>query len=261
VLEQLRLIARVRELVGEDPELAAALTYGSFTQGVGDEWSDIEFWLFPAAGAPFDPVLWCSRVGALNLVTPNEFGGYVAFLPGLLRMEVHVAEDVSVVRDWPARGAPVDDMVLLDRTGELTRALGQLRGHPPVPDSAAQVEALCGRFANWLVLADHVLRRGEVLRAFDALGHVQRHLLWLVRLSSGHVEHWLTPSRAAETDLPAHQIEHLASATGAARTAQMHAALRNAWAVGRVHWTELAARYNFPVPDRLFTELDAALPE
>jgi lincosamide nucleotidyltransferase B/F len=260
VWEQVRVIARVRELVADDAELVAALTYGSFPQGVGDQWSDVEFWLFPAAGTRFDPVAWCAQLGELNLVTPNEFGGYVAFLPGLLRMEVHVADDVAAVRDWPARGAPVADMVLLDRTGALTQALDALPQHPALPRTAAEIEALCGRFANWLVLAHHVCRRGELLRAFDALAHLQRHLLWLVRLGTGHTEHWLTPSRAAETDLPAHLVDQLASATGGARVEDLDRALREAWAIGRAQWTALAARYHFPLPDRLFTELDAALP-
>ena len=46
MLRQQDLITRVRELCAADPRLDAALMYGSIAQGVGDEYSDIEFWLF-----------------------------------------------------------------------------------------------------------------------------------------------------------------------------------------------------------------------
>jgi hypothetical protein len=71
-----------------------------------------------------------------------------------------------------------------------------------VPASAAEIDELCGRCASWLVLAHHMACRGELLRAHDALAHVQRYLLWIARLVAGPTEHWLTPSRCAECDLP-----------------------------------------------------------
>lgn len=77
--------------------------------------------------------------------------------------------------------------------------------------------------------------------AFDALAHAQRHLLWMARLAEHRTEHWLTPSRAAESEL---------------RTAfpHTHGEVRAAWRVGRALWTQLATP-----PEALFAELDAAL--
>jgi len=267
VLEQLRLIDRVRELCRGDERLAAVLTYGSFPQGVADQWSDVEFWLFTEAGAELDPAAWCAAVGTLNLLVRNEFGAHVGFFPGLLRGEFHFAPaaDIDSVRDWPTRGAPVAKMVLLDRTGALTAALASLPEWPPTPGApgkpgaAEEVQTLCGRYANWLVLAHHVAQRGELLRAVDALAHVNRHLLWLARLVGGHHEHWLTPSRAAETDLPAYLVEHAYDATARADPDDIARALRAAWASGRVYWLELSARYGFPWPEALTAELEAAL--
>jgi lincosamide nucleotidyltransferase B/F len=65
VLEQDRLIERVRQLCSDDTRLDAALMYGSFTQGQADVWSDIEFWLFFADDslADVDPDSWCAAVG------------------------------------------------------------------------------------------------------------------------------------------------------------------------------------------------------
>jgi len=49
-----------------------------------------------------------------------------------------------------------------------------------------RVRLACGRFANWLLLAYHLVCRGESLRAVDALAHARRHLLWMARLGRRH---------------------------------------------------------------------------
>ncbi len=98
-----------------------------------------------------------------------------------------------------------------------------------------------------LVLALQVTRRGELLRAADALAHAQRHLLWMVRLAEGRTEHWLTPSRNAEKVLPAEVVAALHAATS------VPAAIKAMWTCGRRYWEQLA-----PIPSELFDELDAA---
>ena len=233
MLPQEPLIARVREVCEEDRRLSAALMYGSFAQGSADEHSDIEFWLFFDED-PGPPAQWIGRITRPLHVVLNEFGAQVAFFPGLIRGEFHFANDVGSVRDWPARGGAV---AVLDRRGELAAALSVLPERPAI--EAAEV--ICGRFANWLLLAHHVAQRGEGLRALDALAHAQRHLLWMARLAEHRTEHWLTPSRAAEREL----------STSFPRT---HEDVRAAWRAGRALWIRLAEP-----PAALFAELDAAL--
>jgi predicted nucleotidyltransferase len=46
MLQQEAMIARTRNVCREDERLAAAMMYGSFAQGEGDGFSDIEFILF-----------------------------------------------------------------------------------------------------------------------------------------------------------------------------------------------------------------------
>ncbi|WP_430791862.1 hypothetical protein [Actinoplanes sp. G11-F43] len=244
---QHRLIAAVEQRCHQDGRLAAALTYGSFVTGEADAHSDIEFWLFFTTMP--DPYEWIRSIGSSRHVVVNEFGAHVAFFPGLIRGEFHFApeDDIASVADWPARGAPVDRMIVLDRTGALRRALDSLPEQPDVPGSLGSVGEVCGRFANWLILAHQVSLRGERLRSADALAHARRHLLWMARLVTGHTEHWLTPSRAAETDLPS---EEVAALHGATTPAEM-------WIVGRRYWRILAGPA--AVPEALFTELDEAL--
>ena len=77
---QNQLIDRVRVLCASDPAIVAELTYGSFPQGIGDEYSDIEFWLFFAG--PVDPLSWLQAMAPYEYVVLNEFGSHVVFFTG-----------------------------------------------------------------------------------------------------------------------------------------------------------------------------------
>ncbi|BCJ41061.1 hypothetical protein GCM10010168_46410 [Actinoplanes ianthinogenes] len=246
---QHELIRRVGELCRGDDDLVAALTYGSFPAGEADEHSDIEFWLFFGSAQP-NPVGWLEMIAPFRHVVVNEFGSHVVFFPGLVRGEFHfaTADEIGSVRTWPARSADLGRMIVVDRTGELRAALASLPSSPELPDPAE----LCGRFANWLVLAHRVAQRGELLRAVDALGQVQRHLLWMVRLAEGRTEHWLTPSRAAEEELPGPVVAALGRATAsAADPGAVREAIAAAWGCGAGYWRRLVDA----VPEELFADL------
>jgi lincosamide nucleotidyltransferase len=260
VLQQEHLINRVRELCHADARLVAALTYGSFAQGEGDAHSDIEFWLFfrPEDAQTADRRAWLDRLGTIRHVVVNEFGSHVVFFPNLIRGEFHfaTADDISSIATWPARSAPTDQMVIVDRTGALRQTLEALPPQPHLPSSGAETEELCGRFANWLILAHHVSRRGELLRAIDALSHAQRYLLWMARLAQGSTGHWLTPSRRAEIDLGEDVIRAIHATAPRADIRSIDNAIAAAWTCGRAFWLMLANRSGREVPTELFKELD-----
>jgi lincosamide nucleotidyltransferase B/F len=261
---QLELIERVRSLCAAEPGLDAALMYGSFAKDEADEHSDIEFWLFftKAARARLDPAAWCARVAPASRVLLNEFGAHVAFFPQLIRGEFHfvTVAHIPAVSLWPERGAPVERMLILDRSGRLEPVLRALPERATAWTAETVQTEYCDRFANWLVLAWHLVERGELLRAWDALGHVQRHLLWMARLAEDATGHWLTPSRAAESELSAASIAGLTAAAGAADEEGLRRALSVALAEGRGHWETLAARYGawVSVPQALLDEIAAA---
>ena len=258
---QLELIERVRALCAAEPGLDAALMYGSFAKDEADEHSDIEFWLFftKAAHARLDPAAWCARVAPASHMLLNEFGAHVAFFPQLIRGEFHfvTVAHIPAVSLWPERGAPVERMLILDRSGRLEPVLRALPERATASTAETVQAEYCDRFANWLVLAWHLVERGELLRAWDALGHVQRHLLWMARLAEGATGHWLTPSRAAESELSAASIAGLTEAAGAADEVALRRALSAALAEGRRHWETLAARYGawVSVPRTLLDEI------
>ena len=229
--------------------------YGSIAQGIGDEYSDIEFWLF--FEEPPDPVAWCGRVGPALAITVNEFGSHVVFFEGLIRGEFHFATtaDLPVVAEWPSLGARTDDVIVLDRRGALRPLVESLPDRVRPAETPAEVAELCLRFANWVVLAMHVTGRGEVLRAQDALGHARRHLTWMTRLATGATETWLTPSRRAESELPPTVVARLHETLGADPGEE----LRAMWRIGLEMWRELSARHAFATPIDLWRELDRRL--
>lgn len=263
MLLQEALIVRVRELCLVDPRLDAALMYGSFASDEADAYSDVEFWLFfePERRGEVEPRTWCAQIAQPLMHVRNDFGTDVVVFPGLIRGEFHFAttDDIAAVRDWPARGAAVDRMIVVDRRGALRPVLESLAERAAVPASAAEIDELCGRFANWLVLAHHVACRGEQLRARDALAHVHRHLLWMARLVAGRTEHWLTPSRWAERELPHDLLAELRGT--AAAGSDVRAAIHRAWQCGRRCWTELAHRHGGALPLPLFAEIEGRLPQ
>lgn len=46
MLKQKELIANVKNLTESDERITACMMYGSFTKGEGDQYSDIEFYIF-----------------------------------------------------------------------------------------------------------------------------------------------------------------------------------------------------------------------
>jgi lincosamide nucleotidyltransferase len=68
----------------------------------------------------------------------------------------------------------------------------------------------------------------------------------MARLAEDSTAHWLTPSRAAEAELPARTVEAVAARTPA-----------SLWREGRAQWLTLLARTGRPEPAALFAELDA----
>jgi lincosamide nucleotidyltransferase len=263
VLPQERLIARVRELCHNDDRLVAALTYGSFIHGEADAHSDIEFWLFFDArlAVALDTHAWLGDIDEVRYVAVNEFGAHVVFFPNLVRGEFHfaTADDIASVVTWPARGAPTDRMIVVDHTGALRRALDSLPSQVRLPTSPREIDELCGRFANWLVLTHQVTQRGELLRAIDALSHTQRHLLWMARLAEDRTQHWLTPSRRVESDLPTEVLNVIYRTTTTADRDAVTRAVAVTWATGRRYWQQLADRTGGTIPVELFADLDSAI--
>ena len=178
--------------------------YGSFPKGEGDAYSDVEFYVYLAEGEldGFDSEAWIEVLEAPLAFFTNEYGTRVAIFDDLVRGEFHFeqAARVTHVSEWSPVERPGDraQMVLLDRTGALTRALASVERRPL---RVSDIQDVYDRFLNWWLLGIHVLRRGERARAANALDLGRGFLLQLARAAEQSVDHWLAPTRMLESEL------------------------------------------------------------
>jgi predicted nucleotidyltransferase len=82
MLQQEAMIERTRRVCKEDERLTAAMMNGSFAQGEGDGFSDIEFILFfrDEELEGFDQEEWVSRISPVGLYFVNEYGNGTAII-------------------------------------------------------------------------------------------------------------------------------------------------------------------------------------
>jgi len=239
MLSQELMIQTVRDLCKRDNRIVAAAMYGSFTRGEGDEFSDIEFYLFvdDAAHDAFDLAAWIANIAPLDECFQNEFGTTVALFSSLIRGEFHACPSSSMqqVRDWSNNVwvQDVDAMVVMDRTGELKEFLSSLVGTGPDRCDPKEVSLLFLRFLDWMVFGSSVLRRREHARALEILWFVHRHLLWMVRILEGTTEHYPTPSKGLEGDISAKAYRQFEMCTATVNRDSLTDAYRESWSWGK----------------------------
>lgn len=149
------MIEAVRTVCARDPDLVAALMYGSFAKGEGDRFSDIEFWCF------FDrvPVAreWTARIAPLRGLVRNEHGTDVALFENGVRGEFHLktATEIETVATWTGELGGME--VIADRDGGLAEALARSDRDYRPPDRPGRLQALCDGLVDHLLLGTAVL--------------------------------------------------------------------------------------------------------
>jgi lincosamide nucleotidyltransferase B/F len=264
ILPQEAMIERVRRICRLDEHLVAAMMYGSFIQSEGDEYSDIEFVFFVKEDALIDQKKWVAQIAPVELYFINEFGVGTAIFDNLVRGEFHFdkASDIKKVdeswrrTDWLPS---LDVTLVLDRTGELTRRLKMVVGSPLDRDTPEQAQFLCRGFFNWFLFGLNLLARGELARALDYLGSVQRYLLWMVRLLERTMTHWPTPSKALERDISEAAYARYAACTACLDEETLWSAYLSAWGWGKEMTLSLAERHDVVLPSTLYGRLDRRL--
>lgn len=256
MLQQEAMIERVRQVCRADERLAAAMMYGSFAQGEGDEHSDIEFILFFEDGAlvTLDQEEWVSRIAPVELYFVNEHGIGTAIFENLVRGEFHFdrASDIEKVDEsWRETDffPSAEAALVMDRTGELERRLREISGPPPNRDTPTRVEFQCSLFLN-------VLQRGENARALELLGNTQGHLLWMARTLEGTTTHWATPSKMLEGDVSETSYARYAACTARLDGKELMDAYLGAWEWGRELTVALGERHGVAPPATLIESFD-----
>lgn len=265
MLLQSKMIQLLRALCQEDERLAAALLYGSFTCGEGDQFSDIECALFfrdehlPAV----DQLAWVNQIAPVSLYFADDFGHHTAIFENLVRGEFHFepASAMAQVVSWRGNAwfPSLDAAVLVDRTGELARYIARLLESPPERDTPEQVQHLVAHFLNGMLFGANVLARGEPARALDLLTLTHRYLLWMVRLAERTTDHWPTPSRRMEQDISAAAYQRFVTCTAGLPDSALRRAYGATWVWGCELMQGLALRQQCQLPDALIARIDKLL--
>lgn len=258
--EQEVMIARVRTLAAEDEALVAVLMYGSFALFEGDEFSDIEFYLFFDGRLDrIDRKRWLERIAPLQMHYVNEFGTDTAIFRNAVRGEFHfeAASNISAITGWENAWFPSQDAaVVLDRTGELTHSIARFARQPPRMNSPTTAEFIAQSLINWTLMGANLLNRGELAAALTLLGRVHTDVLKAARIVEGTTVHWLTPSRHLEADISALSYERFRTCTAALSGPEVRAAFAATWKWARELIGVLAARHDLALPEALLTQID-----
>jgi lincosamide nucleotidyltransferase len=269
MLQQEAMIERTRHVCREDGRLVAAMMYGSFAQGGGDAFSDVEFILFfeDEALEGLDQEEWVSRISPVGLYFVNEYGNGTAIFENLIRGEFHFdrASDIDRVVGESMREADwlpsLEDTLVLDRTGELTPRLREIVGPPPERDTPGQIRFVCDCFVNWFLFGANLFARGELARSLDLLRIVRDRLLQMVRVLEGSTVHWFNSSKFLESEISELSYARYMSCTARLDRDELRRAYLSAWEWGRELMSSLAQRHGLSPPAALLVRLDRRFAE
>jgi lincosamide nucleotidyltransferase len=269
MLKQEAMIERTRHVCQEDERLVAAMMYGSFAQGEGDGYSDIEFILFfeDEELDDLDQEEWVSRISPVGLYFVNEYGNGTAIFENLVRGEFHFdrASDIERIVGESMKDADwlpsLQDTLVLDRTGELTPRLREIIGPPPERDTPEQVRFVCDCFVNWFLFGANLFARGELARSLDLLGIVRNRLLQMVRVREGSTVHWFNAAKFLETEISESSYARYAACTARLDRHELQQAYLSAWRWGRELVTSLGDTHSAVPPADLLVRLDLHVAE
>jgi lincosamide nucleotidyltransferase B/F len=263
------MIERTRRVCREDERLLAAMMYGSFAQGEGDGFSDIEFILFfeDEELEDLDQEEWVSRISPVGLYFVNEYGNGTAIFENLVRGEFHFdrASDIDRIVGESMRDADwlpsLEETLVLDRTGELTPRLRGIVGPPPERDTPGQIRFVCDCFVNWFLFGANLFARGELARSLDLLGIVRDRLLQMVRVLEGSTLHWFNSSKFLEREISETSYARFVACTARLDRDELQQAYLSAWEWGRELMSSLAQRHGVAPPAALLVRLDRRFAE
>ena len=206
MLIQHYLIEKVREASLSDEQISAVLMYGSFIKGEGDRFSDVEFYLFYKDGADINRREWVSSIHPVDMFFANEYGTDVAIFDNLVRGEFHFlpVSEIGIIKTWQGLTSfeYKHNMLLVDKEGYLADTLKDIPATSPERNTPEHIEWLAQSLINNLLFTKNVLQRGELAHAHQLFGQVQKYLLWLIRIRCNVTNHWESPTKKLEADIP-----------------------------------------------------------
>jgi hypothetical protein len=172
-----RFLARANDVLAADARLVGVAAAGSFASDAMDEFSDLDLVIATEVDAHASVMADRRRIAAALGPLLAAFTGEHVGEPRLL---ICLYDDVAPLHvdlkfvALPDAARRVDEPVVLwERDGRLTRALGTGRAAYPAPD-AQWIE---DRFWVWVHYIAAKIGRGEIFEALDGLAHLRAWVL------------------------------------------------------------------------------------
>ncbi|MBU8567949.1 nucleotidyltransferase [Virgibacillus pantothenticus] len=261
------IIQTVREKCIEDELVSACMMYGSFTKGEGDQYSDVEFYIFIEDDEieNFSSRHWVSEVYPVDLIFYNEYGTEVVIFSNMIRGEFHFlpVSKIEVIKSFKPTGVfpDTESMYIYDSTEQLKPLLDDLGGAGPDRMTDENVNFAFNNFVNAWMMGVNVMKRGELARSLEALTHVQKFILQLIRVKENTVERWLNSTKNLEEDISTESYKDYVSVTSKLKENEMKTAYKNALNIVEVLNEMLSSLYMVDVDKDLISKLYSYLYE
>lgn len=264
---QSRVVAAARD----DPRIVGLLDYGSWSEGRGDEWSDVDLSVFIHDDAyeafEVEWVRWAGGFGRLLLAFVGDIGNHWTVYDGAAKpiradFALHRASAMPDLLTWPNAPLSVEHMVLVDKTGgALTALAARTVGRDLGPQDVPQrFELVCANFWYYADRTWSKLQRGPTWGVrFDLDFIMMGSLMALLRLEAGRVDRWRASDAAAniERDISPGRLDQLNACIPGPAPADLAPALQRIFQLGRDVSAAAAARYQRPWPAELAGRLVA----
>lgn len=204
-MTQLQMIDTTKSIAQRDENVSAVFMYGSFTKNEGDQYSDIEFYIFLKGKENFSAEKWVNQIYPTALYFTNEYGSEVAIFENLIRGEFHflTVNEIDVIKSWEGfvTFSDFDQMNIIDKDGLLRETLNQIKTKSPNRTTNENILFLSQSLLNVLLTTNNLIKRQEYAHAYQSLSSVQKYLLWLIRIATNQTNHWESPTKSLENDI------------------------------------------------------------
>ena len=261
MLKQKELIANVKNLTESDERITACMMYGSFTKGEGDQYSDIEFYIFlkDSRTSSFDSSNWLFDVAPYLLLYKNEYGTEVVIFDNLIRGEFHFLseKDMNIIPSFKDSGYIPDTkaMLIYDETGQLENYLSEISGARPNRLTEENANFLLCNFSNLWLMGINVLKRGEYARSLELLSQLQKNTLQLIRMAEKNADNWLNMSKNLEKEISLENYKKFAKTTARLDKVELFEAYKNSLLLVIDLRSHLLEQYNLKVTHDILERL------
>ncbi|WP_395533550.1 lincosamide nucleotidyltransferase Lnu(B) [Enterococcus faecium] len=261
MLKQKELIANVKNLTESDERITACMMYGSFTKGEGDQYSDIEFYIFlkDSITSNFDSSNWLFDVAPYLMLYKNEYGTEVVIFDNLIRGEFHFLseKDMNIIPSFKDSGYIPDTkaMLIYDETGQLENYLSEISGARPNRLTEENANFLLCNFSNLWSMGINVLKRGEYARSLELLSQLQKNTLQLIRMAEKNADNWLNMSKNLEKEISLENYKKFAKTTARLDKVELFEAYKNSLLLVMDLQSHLIEQYNLKVTHDILERL------